>query len=138
MATLQWCWWLDDGDRLKMLMTESLCWRLFSLSWLFFCLKLTTNIFNRHQHPEVVTNTFRLQHCSHLWFMVFWDGENGISRCQHRCSKTNVWLSRNKVRLTISWTLLKSKKFPRIFVGNIFITMLIGFYELCKMLIWPL
>ena len=55
------CWWFYDGDRFKMSVTESLCWRLFPLCWWFFqCIKSVTNISNlspihfvsniRHQH----------------------------------------------------------------------------------------
>ena len=39
------CWWLYDGDWFQMLVAESLCWRLFSLCWLFSqCIKSVTNI----------------------------------------------------------------------------------------------
>ena len=41
------CWWLYDGDWFQMLVTESLCWRLFSLcSWFLQCIKSVTNILN--------------------------------------------------------------------------------------------
>ena len=61
------CWWFYDGDRFKMSVTESLCWRLFPLCWWFFqCIKSVTNILNRsptsqtyHQYilsPTSVTN----------------------------------------------------------------------------------
>ena len=43
---LQWCWWLkDDGDNFKMLVTETLCWWLFSICWLLFqCIESVTHI----------------------------------------------------------------------------------------------
>ena len=65
MLVTSLCWWLYDGDWFEM--TESLCWRLFSLCWWFSqCIKSVTNILNRlpisqtcHQHiwsPISVTN----------------------------------------------------------------------------------
>jgi len=60
-------WWLNDGDWFEMLVAESVCWRLFTLSW-WFCqhLESVTNILNQsptsqicHQHiwsPTSVTN----------------------------------------------------------------------------------
>ena len=67
MLVTTWCWWFYDSDRFKMLVTESLCWRLFSLCWWFSqCIKSVTNILNWsptshtcHQHiwsPTSVTN----------------------------------------------------------------------------------
>ena len=49
MSVITLCWWFYDGDRFKMLVTESLCWRLFSLYWWFF---------------QCITNTSRLQYPS--------------------------------------------------------------------------
>ena len=65
MTTLSW--WPCDDDIFKMLVAESLCWRLFSLGWWFSqCIKSITNILNRsptsqtcHQRiwsPTSVTN----------------------------------------------------------------------------------
>ena len=45
-------WLFDDGERFKMLVTESICWWRFSLYYI------------GHKHLKLVTNTFRLQHPS--------------------------------------------------------------------------
>ena len=52
---------LSDGDRFKMLVTESLCRRLFSLCWWFF------NVFNRsataqtcHKHLSYPTSVLKI------------------------------------------------------------------------------
>ena len=59
----QWCWWLYDGDRFKMSVTESLCCRLFSLCWWFFnALDRSPTYLIGHQYLKLVTNIFRLQH----------------------------------------------------------------------------
>ena len=60
MLVTSLCWWLYDGDRFEMLVTESLCW------WFSQCFKSVTNILDRspisqtcHQHiwsPTSVTN----------------------------------------------------------------------------------
>ena len=48
MLVTSLCWWLYDGDWFHMLVTESLCWRLFSLCWWFsHCIKSVANILNR-------------------------------------------------------------------------------------------
>ena len=55
------CWWFTDGDRFKMLVTESLCWRLLSLCWWFFqCIKSVTNILNLL--PTHFVSNIRRQH----------------------------------------------------------------------------
>ena len=90
MLATSLCWWLYDGDRFEMLVTESLCWWFFSLCWWFFqCIKSVTNILNRsptsqtcHQHiwsPTSVTNidvtdrnywnSFVI--CNRKWFVTF-------------------------------------------------------------------
>ena len=52
------CWWFYDADRFKILVTESLCWRLFSVCWSFFqFIKSATNISN-------LSPTFCLRHPS--------------------------------------------------------------------------
>ena len=53
-ATL--CWWFHDCNRLKMLVTEILFWRLFLLCRWFLQIGF--------QHLKLVTNTFCLQHPS--------------------------------------------------------------------------
>ena len=65
MLVTSLCWWLYHGDRFQMLVAEWLCWRLFSICWLFL------NVLNRsptswfgHQHLKLVTNTSGLQHPS--------------------------------------------------------------------------
>ena len=62
MLVTTFCWWLNDGDRFKMLLTESLCWRLFSFFMLliFQCIKSVTNTF-RLQHPSPTS-------MSPIWF----------------------------------------------------------------------
>ena len=58
-------WWVYDGDWFEMLVAESLCWRLFSLCWLFsICIKLVTNILNRSPTSHTCHQTFDLQHPS--------------------------------------------------------------------------
>ena len=62
---------LRDGDRFKMLVTESLCWRLFTLWWwLFQWIKSVLNILNlsptyfvniRHQHRFHQKNVLQVQ-----------------------------------------------------------------------------
>ena len=67
MLVTSLCWWLYGGDSFEMLVTESLCWRLFLLCWWFSqYIKSVTNILNRsptsqtcHKHiwsPTSVTN----------------------------------------------------------------------------------
>ena len=74
------CWWFYDGDRLKMLVTESLCWRLLSLCWWFSqCIKSVTNIkliTNSNLSPKHLVTNIRHQHRCNL--TILWaplDGE---------------------------------------------------------------
>ena len=53
MLTTTLCWWLYDGNRFKMLVTESICWKLFALCWLFL------NVSNYH-YFRWVTNIPKL------------------------------------------------------------------------------
>ena len=60
-----WLWCLYDGDWFLILVTESLCWRLFSLCWLFsICIKPVINILNRSPTSHTCHHTFHLQHPS--------------------------------------------------------------------------
>ena len=80
---------MSNGDRFKMLVTESLCWRLFSWCWWF-----------SHQHPESATNISNLSP-THLVTNI----------ChQHRCS--------HKKR-SIPWTQIESlNEIKRIWVKS--------------------
>ena len=70
-----------DGDRIKMLVTESLCWWLFSLCWWFFqFIKSVTNRFCL-QHPSLTLMspstylTWRAKHRHEPWLTLigkFW------------------------------------------------------------------
>ena len=54
MLVTSLCWWLYDGDWFEMLVTESFCWRLFSLCWWFSqCIKSVINILNRSPTPQI-------------------------------------------------------------------------------------
>ena len=47
MLVTMLCWWFYNGDRFKMAVTESICWRLFSFCcWFFQCIKSVTNVLN--------------------------------------------------------------------------------------------
>ena len=93
MLVTSLCWWLYDGDRFEMLVTESLCWWFFSLCWWFFqCIKSVTNILNRsptsYQHiwsPASVTNI----DVAKIW-PIFW------------CKNGRFWLKTFELRLVTS------------------------------------
>ena len=56
------CWWLYDGDRFQMLVTESLCWWLFLLCWGFIQhIKSVTNI--PKLSPHFVSNIHHQHRC---------------------------------------------------------------------------
>ena len=62
------CWRFYIADRLKLLVTESLCWQLVSLCWWFFqCIQSVTNVLNLSP--------------THFVFDI---------RNQHRCHRTNL------------------------------------------------
>ena len=53
------CWWLYDGNWFQMLVTESLCWRFFSLCWWFSqCIRSPTSQTCHHyiRSPTSITN----------------------------------------------------------------------------------
>ena len=61
MLVTSLCSWLYDGDWFQMLVTESLCWRLFSLCWGFSqCIKSVINISNLS--PTHLVSNIRHQH----------------------------------------------------------------------------
>ena len=83
MLVTSLCWWLYDGDWFEMVVTESLCWRLFSLCWwISQYIKSVNNILNWsptsqtwHQHiwsPISVTNIDVTEFCrQHHWSKNF-------------------------------------------------------------------
>ena len=70
-------WWLFDVNWFEMLVSESLCWRLFSLCWWFSqCIKSVTNILNRSPisqtcHQHLVSNIRHQHRCKHSSLIKF-------------------------------------------------------------------
>ena len=51
----KWCWWHNEGESLKMLAAEWLCWWLSSLCWRFSKCKESVTNTNGLQHPSPTT-----------------------------------------------------------------------------------
>ena len=101
-------WWLFDGDWFEMLVSESLCWRLFSLCWWFSqCIKSVTNILNRSPisqtcHQHLVSNIRHQHRCKHSSLIKFVK-----SHREFHMPKKQIW--------NLSWILQSSHQGEIIF-----------------------
>ena len=136
MLVTSLCWCLYDGDWFKMLVAESLCWRLFSLCWRFSqCIKSVTNISNlspthlvsniRHQHrcnlmfcyfhcfeSQVIWGKFMKLSNRHKWLSRMWWGSKDLNL---KKSETKKWTSKNdKIRMLLSGKMMNNYWFLRV------------------------